>query len=129
MISDVAAHRFNGIPDLIIYLDAPFEVMLDHIKLRGREMETEDPKLVDYYKSVWETYSHWYQGYSQSSVLRIDMCKYDFVNSIEDRNTVLNLIEQRLVELGKLSEFEFEKIKAERSEKFGEYDADDKEEA
>lgn len=129
MISDVAAHPFNGIPDLIIYLDAPFEVMLDHIKMRGREMETEDPKLVDYYRSVWETYSHWYQGYSQSSVLRIDMRKYDFVNSIEDRNTVLNLIEQRLVELGKLSEFEFEKIKAERSEKFGEYDADDKEEA
>lgn len=118
MISDVAAHPFNGIPDLIIYLDAPFEVMLDHIKLRGREMETEDPKLVDYYRSVWETYSHWYQGYSQSSVLRIDMRKYDFVNSDSDRNAVLDLIEQRLVELGKLTEAEFEQIKAERAEKF-----------
>ena len=118
MTSDVAAHPFNGIPDLIIYLDAPFELMLDHIKLRGREMETEDPKLVDYYKSVWETYSHWYQGYSQSAVLRIDMKKHDFVNNVNDRNTVLNMIEQRLVELGKLTQTEFEQIKAERAEKF-----------
>lgn len=114
MISDVAAHPFNGIPDLIIYLDAPFEVMLDHIRLRGRDMETEDPKLVDYYKSVWETYNHWYQGYSQSSVLRIDMRKYDFVNNVKDRNAVLDLIEQRLVNLGKLKQSEFEKIRLKR---------------
>ena len=119
MISDVAAHPFNGIPDLIIYLDAPFEVMLDHIKLRGREMETEDPKLVDYYHSVWETYDHWYKGYSQSAVLRIDMNEFDFVNNIEDRNAVLNMIEERLVQLGKLTQAEFEQIKAERAEKFG----------
>lgn len=117
MVSDVAAHPFNGIPDLIIYLDAPFELMLDHIKQRGREMETEDPKLVDYYKSVWDTYNHWYHGYSQSPVLRVDMSKYDFVNSEEDREAVLNMIEERLVELGKLSESEFSQMKANRTAK------------
>lgn len=128
MISDVAAHPFNGIPDLIIYLDAPFKLMLDHIKQRGREMETEDPKLVDYYKSVWETYDHWYKGYSQSAVLRIDMNKHDFVNNVDDRNTVLNMIEQRLVELGKLTQSEFEDIKAKRSEKFNDTPTTQKEE-
>ena len=46
------------------------------------------------------------------------MRKYDFVNSDSDRNAVLDLIEQRLVELGKLTEAEFEQIKAERAEKF-----------
>lgn len=119
MISNVAAHPFNGIPDLIVYLDAPFELMLDHIKLRGREMETKDPKLVDYYHSVWEVYRQWYESYSQSAVLRIDMSKYDFVNNIEDRNEVLDLTERRLIELGKLTQAEFEQIKAERAEKFG----------
>ena len=44
--------------------------------------------------------------------------KYDFVNSIEDRNTVLNMIEQTLVAYGKLTQSEFEQIKAERAEKF-----------
>lgn len=114
MVCDVSGHPFNGFPDLVIYLDAPFELMLDHIKKRGREMETEDPELVDYYHSVWETYKHWYEGYSQSSVLRIDMSKYDFVNRMDDRNEVLNMIEQRLVELGKLSESEFKAIKQRR---------------
>ena len=118
MVSDVAGHPFNGIPDLIVYLDAPFELMLDHIKKRGREMEIEDPNLIEYYRSVWETYDYWYKGYSQSAVIAIDMSKYDFVNNVSDRDAVLNKIESRLVELGKLTQKEFEQIKADRADKF-----------
>lgn len=114
MVANVSGHPFNGHPDLIIYLDAPFELMLEHIKKRGRDMEVTDPELVDYYHSVWETYKHWYEGYSQSNVLRIDMSKYDFVNNVTDRNKVLDMIEQRLVELGKLSKDEFQSIKDKR---------------
>lgn len=114
MVANVSGHPFNGHPDLIIYLDAPFELMLEHIQKRGRDMEVTDPELVDYYHSVWETYKHWYESYSQSNVLRIDMSKYDFVNNIDDRNKVLDMIEQRLVQLGKLSKTEFQTIKDKR---------------
>ena len=47
-------------------------------------------------------------------MLTIDRDKYDFVNNEEDRNTVLNMIESKLVELGKLSPERFEEIKANR---------------
>lgn len=104
MVTDVAAHPFNGIPDLVIYLDAPFELMLKQIANRGRKMETSDPKLVEYYHSVWETYRNWYESYFESPVLRIDMTKYDFVNNHEDQAAVLQLVEDELVSLSQLDQ-------------------------
>ena len=121
MMADVAGHPFNGYPDLMVYLDIPFDLMLDHIQQRGRDMEDirKDTKLVDYYKSVWETYDAWYKSFGQAPVVRIDMSKYDFVNNLSDRNEVLNLIEQKLVDLGKLTEDEFKEIKAKRGDNLG----------
>lgn len=114
MVSDVASHPFNGLPDLVVYLDAPFELMLKHIKQRGRGMETEDPELVDYYRSVWKTYKSWSDSFSGSAMLTIDMSKYDFVNNKHDCNSVLDQIEGKLVELGKLAPEKFAEIKAKR---------------
>lgn len=116
MVSDVAGHPFNGYPDLIVFLDIPFDLMLDHISKRGRDMEDirKDPKLVDYYYSVWNTYNSWYDSFGQAPVVRVDMSKYDFVNNLSDRNEVLNMIEQKLVDLGKLTQDEFDKIKSKR---------------
>ena len=31
--------HFNGYPDLIVFLDIPFDLMFDHISKRGRDME------------------------------------------------------------------------------------------
>lgn len=118
MQRNVAGHPFMG-PDLIVYLEAPFEQMLSNIKKRGREMETTDPKLVEYYKSVWDIYRAWYKSYGNTPVLKLDVGGIDFVNNIETRNQVLNRIEEELIVLGKLTQSEFEKIKAERAEKFG----------
>lgn len=101
MQRNVAGHPFMG-PDLIIYLDGPFQMMLDHIALRGRKMETTDPNLKEYYHSVWQIYRDWYHSYGQTPVLRIDMNGIDFVNNKDDRNMVLDKIENELVSLGKL---------------------------
>lgn len=117
MQRNVSGHPFMG-PDLIVYLEAPFEQMLSNIKKRGREMETTDPKLVEYYKSVWNIYRDWYQSYGQSPVLKLDVTDIDFVNDIDTRNNVLNKIEEKLISLGKLTPEEFKKIKAERATKF-----------
>lgn len=89
MQTNVSGHPFKGLPDLIIYLDGNFDLMLDHIAKRGREMETNDPKLVEYYHSVWNIYDAWYHSFGQCPVMRIDMNRYDFVNSDSDRQNVL----------------------------------------
>lgn len=101
MQRNVAGHPFMG-PDLIVYLDGPFQMMLDHIAIRGRKMETTDPKLKEYYHSVWQIYRDWYHSYGDSPTLRIDMAGKDFVNNLNDRNEILDKIENELVVLGKL---------------------------
>lgn len=99
MQANVSGHPFKGLPDLIIYLQGSFELMLDHIARRGRKMETTDPKLKEYYRSVWEVYEGWYKGFGQSPVMAIDMDKYDFVNNLDDRKEVLNQIDNKLKDL------------------------------
>lgn len=120
MQSNVNGSPWNGFPDLIVYIDIDPDHEIESIQSRGRDMEDirKDPKLVDYYNSVNKAYKDWYKGFHQATTVKVDREHFDFVSSIEDRNAVLNMIEEKLVELGKLSEFEFEKIKAERAEKF-----------
>ncbi len=113
MQRNVAGHPFMG-PDLIIYLDAPFERMLKNIELRGRKMEIEDPKLKEYYYSVWKIYRDWYNSYGDTPTMKIDMTSIDFVNNENDKIEVLNKIESQLVSLGKLSNTEYKQIKKSR---------------
>lgn len=106
MQSNVSGHPFRGFPDVVIYLDCSFDLMLKHIKGRGRDMETIDDDKKDYYHSVWETYNNWYQSYSQSPVITIDMDKYDYVNNSKDRRNVIEYIESKLNDFGLLSDNE-----------------------
>lgn len=105
MQSNVSGHPFNGMPDLVIFLHGSFDKMLEQISNRGRDMESikSDPALVDYYRSVWETYEAWGKSYSQSAILTLDMDKIDFVNSPKDRAVVLTKIFDKMYQLGLLS--------------------------
>lgn len=114
MQQNVAGHPFMG-PDLIVYLEAPFERMLQNIRLCGRQMETDDPALEEYYHSVWQIYRDWYNSYGDTPTMKIDMTNLDFVNIAEDRSKVLDAIEQELINLGKLSDAEFRQIKEKRN--------------
>lgn len=109
MVNSVASHGETNLPDLYIYLDAPFEMMLDHIQHRGRQME-QDKSLVPYYKDVHEIYKNWYKSCNTAKVLRIDMRKYDFVNNHDDLTKVLDKIENELISLGKMSTEEYHNI-------------------
>lgn len=106
MQANVSGHPFRGLPDVVIYLKSSFDLMLNHISARGRAMEAIDDDKCAYYHSVWETYNNWYDSYSQSPVITIDMDKYDYVNNEKDRFKVLNYIERNLNELGLLSDTE-----------------------
>lgn len=102
MLNNVAGDPRGAYPDLYIYLDISPEKEVENIFGRGREMETQDPKLIEYYHSINQGFKDWYKGYSQSPVLRIDMDKYDYVNNEKDRNVVIATIKSKLRELGKI---------------------------
>jgi len=83
-------------PKLMVYLDGSFETVIDRIKRRGREYELE-PGLVDYYKTLWNGYGDWLKNhYKASEVLVINTDNYNIVDNIDDRQTVLKIIEDKL---------------------------------
>ncbi|AIS73909.1 deoxynucleoside kinase [Lactobacillus phage Ldl1] len=100
-------------PALFVYLDIDREKEVENIIKRGREMEL-DENLIEYYYSINQGFKDWYNGYSQSPVLKIDCTSLDFVNNVNDQNFVLDTIEQKLVDLGLKSQEWFDKIKAKR---------------
>lgn len=116
MQSNVNGTPDTAYPDLIIYLDIDPQHELEEIQSRGRGMEdvSKDSGLVDYYNSVNKTYKDWYQGHPQAQVLRIDRDTYDFVNSESDRNTVFDLIEEKMEQIGLLHPDEVLELKGKR---------------
>lgn len=114
MQSNVNGMPWNGLPDLSVYLKINPDHEIEEINHRGRKMETMDPSLVEYYHSVNKAYRNWSKGYTRSLMLTIDRDKYDFINNEQDRDSVLNLIENKLVDLGKLTPEEQEDIKKNR---------------
>lgn len=86
-------------PDLMVYLDGSFETVINRIKRRGRSYEL-DPSLIDYYKLLWTGYGDWLKNhYKASEVLIINTDNYNVVDNVEDREEVLNLIEQRIKQI------------------------------
>lgn len=106
-----AAHKKS--PDLMVMINVSYNTMIKRIQKRGREYEQveNDPSLVEYYQRLLHYYDSWKEEYDASPLLVIDGDKYDFVNNEEDRNKVLDMIESKLVELGNLTEAEFNDIK------------------
>ena len=109
-----AAHKKR--PDLMVMIDVSYQTMINPIKKRGRKFEQVevDPSLEQYYKKLLRYYADWRDNYDQSDLLVINGDKYDFIGNLDDRNVVLDDIEERLVELGHLSTEEYLKIKSRR---------------
>jgi len=81
-------------PDLLLYLRAPVEVLIDRIRKRGRAMErtisTEYLSLLDRF------YEEWLAVYSLSPVLTIRTDDLDFVHQPEHLDIVVERIRGRL---------------------------------
>ena len=67
------------------------------INKRGREYE----KIVerDYWEKLNDNYRQYFDEYSISPILKINVDNLDFENNIEDRKKVMNLIEDKLKEI------------------------------
>ncbi|ADH92239.1 deoxynucleoside kinase [Arcanobacterium haemolyticum] len=78
-------------PELMIYLHASFDTILNRIGARGRDFE-QDEKLVSYYRSLWEGYDDWvYNHYSASPVLLVNADEFDFFRG-EDRTLLVDQV-------------------------------------
>lgn len=106
-----AAHKKS--PDLMITIKVSYETMLKRIKKRGRDFEQvdKDQSLVNYYQTLIKYYNKWMNEYDASPMLIIDGDKYDFVENLNDRADVLDIIDRELLRLGKITKSRFEELK------------------
>ncbi|MGX5377334.1 deoxynucleoside kinase [Ligilactobacillus sp. LYQ135] len=105
--------------DLMIFIKVSYETMLKRIKKRGRDYEQveSDPTLPEYYQNLLKYYDRWLDWYKKtgkSPLIIIDGDKYDFVDSIADRNFLLDQIEDKLVELNHITRTQADQLKAQR---------------
>ncbi|OAQ08217.1 deoxyadenosine kinase [Ligilactobacillus aviarius] len=102
--------------DLMIFIKVSYDTMLKRIRKRGRDYEQieSDPTLPEYYQNLLQYYDRWLKWYDKSPIMVIDGDKYDFVANPDDRNQILDDIEDQLVELDHLTAEEAAKLKAQR---------------
>lgn len=121
-------------PDLMIMIDVSYDTMLKRIKKRGRKYEQieNDPSLVEYYKTLLKHYEQWKHEYDVSPLLVIDGDKFDFMENLGDRKTVLRQIYDKLLEVGSIDNAKHLELigslaNLQLTDHEGEYDADTKE--
>ena len=77
-------------PDLVIYLQAPVEVLMERIRGRGRtEERTLDPA---YLERLVEAYTRFFYDYAQAPLLIVNAAGIDFANSEDDYQLLLEQI-------------------------------------
>ncbi len=77
-------------PDLVIYLQAPFEVLMERIIKRGLPHE----RLIqtEYLKKVVESYARLFHYYNTSPLLIVNAAEFDPVNSEHDYESLLQQV-------------------------------------
>lgn len=78
------------VPDLVIYLQAPVEVLMQRIQLRGIAAE----QLIEeqYLANLIDAYTEFFHYYDKSTLLMVNSSDLDFVNNEADYQLLLNHI-------------------------------------
>lgn len=77
-------------PDVLIYLHAPIEVLLERIQRRGRPFEADfDP---GYLRDLSEMYQHHFSHYGRTPLLSLDTTELDYVSSEEPVDMILDKV-------------------------------------
>jgi deoxyadenosine/deoxycytidine kinase len=77
-------------PDLVVYLQARAEVLLERIARRGRAAER--PIRPEYVREVAQAYADFFFRYDEAPVLIVNASDIDFVNDADDRRALLEVI-------------------------------------
>jgi len=77
-------------PDLVVYLQAPTEILLKRIRSRGRPEEASLSE--DYLAEVNRAYNHYFFHYTQTPLLVVNTSEVDFVKRPEDVDDLLKQV-------------------------------------
>jgi deoxyadenosine/deoxycytidine kinase len=78
-------------PDLVVYLQAPTEVLIKRIRARGRPEETRLSE--DYLAEVNRAYNYYFFHYTQTPLLVVNTTDVDLSNRAEDVDDLVRQIE------------------------------------
>lgn len=77
-------------PDLVIYLQAPADVLAERVRRRGLDMERSVP--LDYLSRLATLYAEYFHGYDASAVLIVNSENLNFADSDEDFRCLLERV-------------------------------------
>ncbi|HEY2899145.1 MAG TPA: deoxynucleoside kinase [Polyangia bacterium] len=77
-------------PDLVVYLQARTDVLIERIRKRGRSEEK--PIRADYVEQVAHAYAEFFFNYNEGPLLIVNASDIDFVNNREDRAALVSVI-------------------------------------
>ena len=78
-------------PDLVIYLQAPVDILFERIQKRGVAFEQSIKR--DYLEEISEAYARFFLYYEQTPLLIVNATEIDLVNNDQDYEQLLNYIE------------------------------------
>lgn len=81
-------------PDLLIYLRANVDTLVQQISLRGRDFEQSIKK--QYLEQLNRHYESWIARYKKGPLLVVESDELDFVNKQEDLERLVGMIEKKL---------------------------------
>ena len=77
-------------PDLVVYLQAPTEVLLKRVKQRGRPQEARLSE--EYLSEVNRAYNHYFFHYTTTPLLVVNTADVDFASNPEDTDDLLKQV-------------------------------------
>lgn len=77
-------------PDLLIYLEGPFEDILQRIRERGRPMEQKTD--ISYWKEMYSRYQEWIDSFNACPVLRLNINDYDLFTDEKSLEEIISKI-------------------------------------
>ncbi len=78
------------VPDLVVYLKAPREVLLERVRRRKADYEAKIS--AQYLDNLVEAYDHFFYHYKDTPLLMVDTSEIDFVENPDDLKALLHRI-------------------------------------
>ena len=80
------------LPDLVIYLQAPIDVLMQRVRRRGREIEVNMDSA--YMQNLVDEYTQFFYYYTATPLLIVNAEQIDLVNNDQDYELLLNQVRQ-----------------------------------
>lgn len=93
-----AVSSFLPPPNLVIYLQASVDTLLEHIDRRGRDYERNIEPM--YLERLNQLYDQWIDRWDACPVLRVPMDRLDFTGRAEDLAEIVREVSARLAPVG-----------------------------